>query len=222
MLAKYNCVLSSLSVPTRALMAGNEASKQTRAFETLFGSCHLGWGWHSRSEHQGKLCFCFSLERNGKSCGYRHERELGLDNWSLWQAFPWLCCPERGKSLTGTSQGFTDETSLKPNHERWQLMGGEKKNLQNGTGCPPSRSLHRMSKVICGELGREVYLKTSLEHVYNILRCLILLWTVDSFLPLKSMWELPAKQKRKWGQSAWTPKRASKSWRDYKIRDDQE
>lgn len=127
MLAKYNCVLSSLSVPTRALMAGNEASKQTRAFETLFGSCHLGWGWHSRSEHQGKSCFCFSLERNGKSCEYRHEREPGLDNWSLWQAFPWLCCPERGKSLTGTSQGFTDETSLKPNHERWQLMGGEKK-----------------------------------------------------------------------------------------------
>jgi hypothetical protein len=106
--------------------------------------------------------------------------------------------------------------SLKTNHLYWQevcvcvCVGGEV--LQNGTGSPPSKSLHRMSKVICGELGKEVHLKTSLEHVYNILRCLILLWTVDSFLPLKSMWELPAKQKRKWGRSSWTPKRASKSW----------
>lgn len=75
-------------------------------------------------------------------------------------------------------------------------------------------------KVICEELGKEVFLKTSLGLVYNILRCLILLWTVDSLWPLKSMWELPAKQKEEAGPACFD-QRTPESCLDHKTWDSQ-
>ena len=114
-----------------------------------------------------------------------------------------LCSLGKGRWLTGILQGSIDEMSLQPSYVWWQLVGG-KTSLKPGLAICLPNYFTACQKVIYEELGKEVYLKTSLGLVYNILRCLILLWTDDSFLPLKSMWELPAKQKEEAGPACLT------------------
>lgn len=113
------------------------------------------------------------------------------------------CSLGKGRWLTGILQGSIDEMSLQPSYVRWQLVGG-KTSLKPGLAICLPNYFTACQKVIYEELGKEVHLKTSLGLVYNILRCLILLWTDDSFLPLKSMWELPAKQKEEAGPACLT------------------
>ena len=88
--------------------------------------------------------------------------------------------------------------SLQASYVWWQLVGG-KTPLKAGLAICLPDYFTAYQKVIYEELGKEVYLKTSPGLVYNILRCLILLWTDDSFLPLKSIRELPAKQEEEAG-----------------------
>lgn len=125
----------------------------------------------------------------------------------------------RGGLLTGISQGSIDEMSLQPNHVWWQLVGG-KISPKSGLAIRPPSYFTACQKVICEELGKEVYLKTSLGLVYNILRCLILLWTVDSFFAIE-VYVRVASQAKGGSRARVLDQRTPESWLDHKMWDNQ-
>lgn len=149
--------------------------------------------------------FYFPLQREECLEAVMTGLKMSPSQWvSIKRPFLDPCSLGRGRLPTGTSQGSPDEISLNPNHARWQLVGRKKNSPKSGLVVQPPKYFTGCQKVICEELGKEVHLKTSLELVYNILRCLILLRTVDSFWPLKSMWELPAKRREEAGPESLT------------------
>jgi hypothetical protein len=107
------------SLTTRALTTGNEASKQTRAFETL---SHLETFTRNEAGLQGvsikgNWAFFVSLLRGLVSAVNKDMKvNQALTTGPFDRSFLDPSSPEREKSLTGTSQGFTGEMSLKTNH----------------------------------------------------------------------------------------------------------
>lgn len=207
-------------LPIFSLKTGNLGKKHNLCFiwKLSLRGTRLAWKeWAS-----GKAMFSFASLWGGmvRRCDGRHEskpRPLQLATFER----PFLdpCSLGRGRLLTGIPQGSIDEMFLQPNHVWWQLVG-EKISPKSGLAIRPPNYFTACQKVIYEELGKEVYLKTSLGLVYNILRCLILLWTVDSFFAIEVYVRVASQAKGGSGATV-LDQRTPESWLDHKMWDNQ-